>query len=604
MLFRIAPLSLLIASICAQAEVVQLPAVVTTAARLPQAAKEVIGDVTVIDQKTIEAAGTVSLPELLARQPGVQITSNGGAGKSGGIFIRGSSSQQAVYLIDGIRFGSATAGAAALQHIPLAQIERIEILRGPAASLYGSDAIGGVIQIFTRQGDKGFHPSVEVGFGTENTQTTSAHLSGGEDGTRYAIGLAHSKTDGISARSNPKAGTMSTDTDGYENTSLSINASHRINEAHEFGASLLQAKVENHYDSSVSSNYDDRDDGTNGSATFWMNNRFTKNWTSKLQAGVSIDDSTNYTRAGESRFKTKQTQISWLNEIKVGPGIMTVGAETLEQAISSTTKFDVDQRRINSLLAGYLAHFDDIALQVNLRNDNNSQFGDNTNGSIGASWQLADAWKVGGSFGTGYRAPTFNQLYYPNYGTPTLQPETSKNTEVFVRFEANNIQLSATAYHNEIDGMLETGKTTTTVIGNAKLKGITFTADWQGEMFQAGGSFDLLDAKDTSGGGSTDGKQLTRRAKQFGSAYVGVAQGQWSARGEVQAQAHREEDIYGGPRARLAGYALANLSVNWQFAKDWQASARVNNVFDTEYELAKDYATLGRNAMLNLRWQH
>lgn len=602
MLFRIAPITLLVASICAQAETVQLPAVVTTAARLPQAAKEVIGDVTVIDQKEIEAAGAISLPELLARQPGVQIASNGGAGKSTSLFLRGSSGQQTVYLIDGIRFGSATAGGAALQHIPLAQIERIEILRGPAASLYGSDAIGGVVQIFTRQGDNGFHPSAEVGFGTENTRTASAHLSGGVDGTRYAVGIAHSKTDGISARSNAKPGTLSTDNDGYENTSLSVNASHRINEDHEFGGSLLHTKVENQYDSSTSSNYDDRDDGTNSSTTFWMNNRFTKNWTSKVQAGVSIDDSTNYTRTGESRFKTKQTQLSWLNEIKVGPGILTAGAETLEQAISSTTKFDVDQRRINSLLAGYLAHFDDISVQLNLRNDNNSQFGDNTNGNIGAAWQINRDWKLGGSYGTGYRAPTFNQLYYPGYGAPGLQPETSKNTEIFVRFEAGQLQLSATAYHNEIEGMLETGKTTTTVIGNAKLKGITFTADWKGDVFQAGGSFDLLDAKDTSGG-STDGKQLTRRAKQSGLAYVGVSQGPWTARGEVQAQSHREEDIYGAPRARLAGYALTNLSVNWQFAKDWQASARVNNVFDTEYELAKDYSTLGRNAMLNLRWQ-
>ncbi|AZN37517.1 TonB-dependent receptor domain-containing protein [Iodobacter ciconiae] len=603
MLFRIAPLTILVASICAQAETVQLSPVVTTAARLPQAVKEVVGDVTVIDQKAIETSGAISLPELLTRQPGMQISSNGGAGKATSAYIRGSSSQQTIYLIDGIRFGSATTGTAALQHIPLSQIERIEILRGPAASLYGSDAIGGVIQIFTRQGSKGFHPSVEIGLGTENTQTLSAHLAGGVNDTRYSIGLAHTKTDGISARSNTRAGTFSTDNDGYENTSLSINASHRINEAHEFGASLLQAKAENHYDSSSSSNYDDHDNGTNGSATFWMNNSFTKNWTSKLQAGVSIDDSTNYTTSGESRFKTKQTQLSWLNEIKAGPGIITVGAETLEQAVSSSTKYDVDQRRINSVLAGYLAHFDNVSLQVNLRNDDNSQFGKKTTGNLGASWQVADAWKIGGSFGTGYRAPTFNQLYYPNYGTPTLQPETSKNTEAFVRFEANNVKLSATAYHNEIDGMLETGKTTTIVVGNAKLKGITLTADWQGEMFQAGGSFDLLNAKDTSGG-STDGKQLTRRAKQFGSAYVGVTQGQWSTRGEVQAQAHREEDISGGPRARLPGYALVNLSVNWLFAKDWQASARVNNIFDAEYELAKGYSTLGRNAMLNLSWQH
>ncbi|MFC7419866.1 TonB-dependent receptor domain-containing protein [Iodobacter arcticus] len=608
MLFRFAPLSILIASICAQAETIQLPAVVTTAARLPQAAKQVIGDITVIDQKEIETAGAISLPELLARQPGVQITSNGGAGKNTGVFLRGSSGQQTVYLIDGIRFGSATAGGAALQHIPLAQIERIEILRGPAASLYGSDAIGGVIQIFTRQGDKGFHPSIEVGFGTENTRTASVHISGGNGDTRYTVGLAHNQTDGISALSSPKNAPFNTDTDGYENTSLSINASHRINESHEFGTSLLQSWAKNHQDNIYATNYYDyRDEGTTGSGTIWSKNRFTSNWTSKVQVGMSIDDSYNYAPASqwapeETRFKTKQTQLSWQNELKMGAGVITLGAETVEQAVTSTTKYDVDQRRINSLLAGYLASFDDINLQLNLRNDHNSQFGENTSGSVGGSWQINDAWQVGASYGTAFRAPTFNDLYYPNSGTANLKPEQSQNTELFARYQAHGLQLGVTAYHNKIDDMIILdSKYKPQNISKATIKGLTLTADWQGELLQAGGSFDLLNAKDTSGG-LKDGKQLDFRAKQFGSAYLGVTQGQWAARGEVQAQAHREDNR--NTPIRLAGYALTNLSVSWQFAKEWQASARVNNVFDTEYQQITNYGTLGRNAMLNLRWQH
>ncbi len=594
-----------LATMPALAAVTQLEEVVVTASRIAQPAREVIGDVTVIDRETIAAQGNATLPELLSRQPGIQVSSNGGAGKTAAVFIRGANPQQTIVLIDGIRYGSATAGAAALQHLPLALIDRIEILRGPAGSLYGADAIGGVIQVFTKRGGKDFAPIVSVGYGTENSLEASASVSGSVGNTSYALGVAHSQTDGISALAGPKFEKLSGDDDGYENTSVSLSASHKFDENHEIGGSLLHAWVENQYDNAFATKvYDYRDSGTNGSATIWSKNRFTSNWTSKLQAGISVDDSDNYSPATAyspevSQFKTKQSQLSWQNDIKVGPGVLSVGAETLEQKVSGTTKYDEDQRRINSFFGGYLAHLGAATLQVNLRNDDNSQFGNHTNGSIGAAYQVTDAVQVGASYGTGFRAPTFNELYYPGFGNKNLQAEESKNSEGFIRFQQNGLQAGATVFHNKVTDLLQYNSATysTGNIGKATLQGVTLTLDLQAQSGLIGGaSFDYLDASDDK-----TNKQLVRRAKQTGLAYVGWMQSAWSARAEVQGVGNRFDDA--ANKVPLAGYALVNLSAQYQLTKDWALRARVNNLFDAKYETAKNYGTLGTNGMLSVSWQ-
>ncbi|WP_373975674.1 TonB-dependent receptor [Chitinibacter sp. SCUT-21] len=588
----------------AHADVTQLDEVVVTAARVAQPAREVVGDVTVLTQKEIATQGNTSLPELLARQPGVQITSNGGQGKSGGVFIRGANSNQTVVLIDGVRYGSATTGQAALQHIPLAQVDRIEILRGPAASLYGADAIGGVIQIFTKRGGKGATPSIEIGYGTQDSVEASASLAGGNEQTRYSIGLAHSKTDGVSALVLPKYQKFNSDDDGYENNSVSANFSHQFNAANEIGASLLIAKVENHYDGAYATKYYDyRDEGTNGSATVWSKNQFTSNWTSKIQAGSSVDDSYSYAPAKtpaleETRIKTRQNQLSWQNDVKVGPGLLTLGLETLAQDVSKTGgNYTVDHRRINSLLGGYLANLGDFTLQANLRSDDNSQFDRQTTGTLGGSWQASDAFQLGASYGTGYQAPTFNQLYWPNWGNPNLKPQESEGGEVFARYQTNQLKLGATLFRNEVKDFILNDRNTVKNVEKVRLSGLTLTADWAKDGLEAGFSYDYLDALDQK-----NDRQLELRAKNAGVVYAGLSSNQWRLRAEVQAQGERYDDVWGAGRVTLAGYALTNLVAEYQVAKDWAVSARVNNVFDKDYTQVYDYSTVGLNGMLSVRW--
>ncbi|XZG68903.1 TonB-dependent receptor domain-containing protein [Chitinibacteraceae bacterium HSL-7] len=581
----------------------QLEEVVVTAARVAQPLDEVLGDVTVLTQEDIASQRSDSLTELLARQPGVQIATNGGVGKNASVFIRGANTNQTIVLIDGIRYGSATSGGAALQHIPLAQVDRIEILRGPAASLYGADAIGGVIQIFTKRGSKGFAPSVQVGYGTQNSLEASANISGGTDATRYALGVAHSQTDGVSAWSSPKNQPNNVDDDGYENTSVAFSISHNFNARNAIGGSVLYAKVENHSDGDNSNAYYDyRDEGSNGAANVWMKNQLTDNWVSLIKAGSSVDDSDYFQEPDawtqeKSQFKTRQNQFTWQNDIKAGPGVLTLSLETLAQDVSGTTKYDVNHRRINSVLGGYLMDLGNWTVQANLRSDDNSQFDRQTTGTLAAAWHANDALQLGGSYGTGYQAPTFNQLYWPNYGNTHLKPQESEGGELFARYQTSQLKLGATVYQNEVKNFILNKQNAVKNVDKVELSGVTLSGDWTQGALLAGFSYDYLDALDKKAD-----RQLELRAKHSGTVYAGVRNERWQLRGEVQAQGKRYDDVYGVGRVTLAGYALTNLVADYQIAKDWTVIARVNNVFDKDYTQVYGYSTVGVNGMLSVRW--
>jgi len=582
-------------------EITELPTTVVTAARLAQAEREIVGDVTVITSKELEQEHGKTVTEVLARQPGIQMSSNGGAGKAMSLFLRGANAGQTVVLIDGMRYGSATSGGAALQHIPLEQIERIEILRGAAASLYGSDAIGGVIQIFTRRGGDKPQASIEAGIGSNNLRQAAANYSATHAGNRVAIGVAHQKTDGISALRNPSASGYNPDEDGYENTSVSLSASRELAKGHEIGFSGLGARVHNHYDGYTTTPYDMRDKGENGAASVWSKNRFTQNWQSEVRAGYSEDDSYNITSSATTRFRTRQKQASWLNNLDIGNDTATLGAETLRQQVSGTTSYTVDHRNINSAQAGYLLRLKQVTVQANARHDRNSQFGSKNSGQIGANWQAAKSWQFGGNLGTGFRAPTFNELYYPGYGKADLKPEKSVNREVFARFEQGVWQASLTAYRNTVTNLIQYDSSifAPNNIGRVTLQGTTLTGAWQGKVFNAGASWDWLDARDSSGS-TTDGKWLARRAKNSGKVYAGAKWHAFDARAEVQAQGRRFENATNSQT--MGGYALVNLAAGWQANKSWRLEAKLNNVLDKEYELARNYGTDGVNGMLLVRW--
>lgn len=614
--FRLLPLVLLMpAGVVLAAETV-LPVTVVTASRISQPLNQVIGDISVIERAELERYSGESVLNALQMQAGIQTISNGGAGKPSSVFIRGANSAHTLVLIDGVRYGSITLGTPALEHLPVDQIERIEILRGSAASLYGSDAIGGVIQIFTRQGNSKPSVTVSAGAGTENSQQASVSASGQFGATRAAITVAHSKTDGINAIQNPKNANFFADDDGYQNNSISLNLSQNLSAQHQVGARLLWAEGESQFDSAtydanfspVAQNYDYRNDTQNGAFSVWSKHQLLDNLTTQLQIGRSIDKSDSYTPRSPtnyadkiSTFNINQDQASLHNTLKLADGSVTFGAELLNQELSSTTTYPVEKRRINSFLAGYVGQYQGINLQANLRNDDNSQYGNETTYGLGLSVALTEQISVGAQHSTAFLAPSFNDLYFPFYGDDSLAPEESSSRELFVALNLDHLSSRLTIYQNDVKNLIQYNPATygPSNIGQARLQGITLNNDWKFDNLQAGLSYDYLDAEDRSSS-TTQGKQLRYRAKHSGVAYFGIQQDRLSGRVELQAVDTR----YINPTntQKVAGYNLVNLSSAMQVTPELKLGLRVNNLFDEQYESVQDYGTLGTNGLITLSY--
>lgn len=614
---RIKPLAALLSLLpvaAMAAETLQLATldpILVTATRQAMRSSELLSDVSVVEREDFERTGNLGLGEVLGQQPGLEFYTSGSAGATGSLFTRGTNSGHTLVLIDGIRVGSATLGQmSSWSRIPASQIERIEILRGPASSLYGSDAIGGVIQIFTRQGEGPFQASGEIGAGSYDTYTATGGFSGSQNGWRYALNASTLKTGGFNSISNPKNGAYNPDKDGFDNNSISGNLAYSFAKGHEIGVSAFYSDGENKYDggfSRTSAAKDYRNQLTVSSFNTWMKNAFTSNWTSTLRFGQSTDDSMNTTdNVQNSLFRTDQDQYIWQNDIKTGVGNFLLGLERLEQRVSGTGNYVVDNRTIDSVLAGWNARYEAHRLQANLRYDENSQFGDKTTGSIAYGYQISSAWRANLSYGTAFKAPSFNDLYYPltfgSRGNPNLLPESSRNREVALHYETGQHHVSLTWFLNQVSNLISWTESppgsfayTPSNIGNARIEGSTLAYDGQIGSFNLSANLNHLNARDTD-----TGHQLARRASNYGRAAVGQLLGTWEWRVELQASDYRY-DTNANTR-KLSGYALTNLYGAYHFAGNWSAFARVNNVFDRDYELAADYATPGTNAFIGIRY--
>lgn len=584
----------------------ELDPIVVTATRQAARVSDLMADITVIDRDEIEQAGQTTLEQLLARQPGVQYTANGGPGTNSGIFIRGTAPNQSIVLIDGQRFGSATSGDAALSRIPLSQVERIEILRGPASSLYGADAIGGVIQIFTKRGEGPARFNASTGFGTYNTSDSSVGVSGGNELVSYSLQGGYYATKGVTSihNKNDPFGEYNRDPDGYRNNSFSGSVSLRPASGHEIGANFLVSNGTSRFDASYPSpavaNYRNQQNVANYSV--YSRNRFASNWTSTLRVGRSTDDSTGFSQGHGIKdyvFRTDQDQASWQNDIKLPVGTALLAAEYLKQSVSSTTNFTTDERTIRSLLAGWTGSLDQHRFQLNVRRDDNSQFGGKTTGSGTYGYQFTPAWRAHVSYGTAFRAPTFNELYFPNIfgplyaGNPALKPEEAKNAEAGVTWEANGHRLSAVYFHNKIENLIVGWPLAN--VSKATIEGTTLSysanvGPWSGSI-----AVDLQRPRDDD-----SGNHLQRRADQQMSSSLSRRLGDWTVGGEWQVVGKRYDDS--ANTVRLGGYGLVNLFAEYKLQKDWILFARGNNIFDKYYETVNNFSTLGANVFVGVRY--
>lgn len=609
---RLKPLAVLLPLIFAahsQAEspllVASLDPVMVTATRQPMRTSELLSDVTVIEPEELAQAGQSSLGEILGRQPGIEFYTSGSNGATGSVFMRGANSGHTLVLIDGIRAGSATLGQmSSWSRIPASQIERIEILRGPASSLYGSDAIGGVIQIFTRQGQGPFQVHGEAGAGSYDTYTATGGFSGSQNGWRYALNASTYQTGGFNSVKNPKNSAYNKDRDGFENKSISGNLAYSFAPGHEAGASVFYSDGESKYDSGFSRSSaakDYRNQLAVSNFSTYLKNAFTQNWTSTLRLGHSTDDSKNTTDGIQnSLFRTDQEQYSWQNDIKTGLGTFLLGLERLEQSVSGTGNYSVDQRTIDSALAGWSGNYQAHRLQANVRYDNNSQFGDKTTGSVAYGYRLTQNWRANIGYGTAFKAPSFNDLYFPlsfgYQGNPDLVPEQSRNREASLHFEQGLHHVSLTWFLNRVENLISwSGVTTPVNVGNARLEGTTLAYEGQVGSFNLQANYNYLDPRDAE-----TGHQLARRATNYGAAAIGQQIGSWEWRAELVAS-DRRFDTDANTR-KMSGYAVTNLYGAYHFGANWSVFARVNNVFDRDYEVAADYATAATNAFVGVRY--
>lgn len=583
-------------------QLASLDTMVVTATRQPMRVSEVLTDVSVIERNEIEAAGHTNLEQILAAQPGIQIVANGSWGANSSLFIRGANGKHTLLLVDGMRMGSATSGEPTWSRIPAAQIERIEIIRGPASAMYGSDAIGGVIQIFTRRSDAAFHFSADAGAGRYGTRKGSAHISGKRDAWQYAATLSHDTTDGFNSR--PWTATANPDKDGFRNLATSARLGYTFAPGHELTLSAFHAEGRSRYDGSGVA-VDWVNQSRNGSAALALKNQFSSNWSSTLTIGRSIDHSKNL-RNGvrNSQFNTEQDLYAWQNDLTGALGNFLIGLERAEQAIDTMGNYTKRKRRNDAVQLGWNRGFGPHRVQASMRHDDDSLFGDKTTGALAYGYRFSPNWRASASIGTAFKAPTFNELYYPQTGTfvgnPDVRPESALNRELAIHYEAGNQAVSLTWYLNRIEDMIAWARVGAlnqpTNIDSARLEGATLS--WQGKLssLDLQASYDWLDAIDRR-----NDRQLARRARHSASISVGQTLDRWDWRAEMQGSGKRYE-YSGATRVELAGYALTNLYAAYRFAPEWHIFARVNNLFDRDYILADTYATPGRNAFIGIRY--
>lgn len=606
------PLPLLVSNLYAQTH---LDTMVVTATRQETRVAEVLADVTVIDREEIEKSGQDSIAELLARQPGIQAAISGGPGTATSFYLRGANSNQTKVLVDGIAINSADLSGSPLRLMPLGDIERIEILRGPAATLYGADAIGGVIQIITRRGAPGLRADGFAGYGSKNTSEASAGLAGGNEQWRFRIEANHRQSDGFSAQRHAR--NRDADDDAYRSTGGGASLAFTPAPGHELGAAYRQNDGRVHYDSGfqpATGNYDDRSDFTVAQWQIYSRNRLTDFWTSRLQYGEAEDRQTvwywdDFAFPAATEVKTRQNtrnrQFTWQNDLTLPLGKLLLAAEHLKQEVQPAADYQQRPEIDNdSLLAGWTATQDAHSLQLNARRDKHSEYGSQTTWSAAYGYRLSRELRAHVSVGTAFKAPSVYQLYMISpwgNGNPDLKPEQSRNRELGLVWDNGIHNISAVYFHNRVRNLIDWASDPVTYvgtfenIGKARLQGITLT--WAGHFgdWRVKAAYDRLDAKDTE-----TGFELGRRARDKGLFGISRSWGPFEAGAEIVAVGKRYDSNQ--ETGRMGGYSLLDLTARYAITHELAVEARLNNVFDKQYETALGYNTPGFNAFVGLRY--
>lgn len=591
-----------------------LPTISVTATRTPTLQSNLIAQTTILDEQALANYQGQSVLEVLKHQAGFNAYESGGRGALSNFWLRGMNGKQVLVLVDGIRFGSVSSGMAALNLLPASQVGRVEILYGASgASQYGADAMGGVIQIFSKgKNAQQSGGNMTLGAGSQNSYQAAVAGQYVTDATTVSLSAGHEQTDGINATL-PGAYDYFADKDGFKSDSVSLNASHQLSPALKIGMSGLFAKTKTEYDSSTfnpvtyeSSPYiNTHATQKNAAANAYLDYQQDK-FASTLKYGESLDKSTSYdgTTPAGGEFNSRQKQAIWQAGYSLPIGKIIGGAEWLEQSLDSNV-YTAKDRHTTSEFIGYQLASRQFDTQANIRHDDNSQYGNKTTYNVGGAYRVTPNTRLGVSYATGYRVPTLNDLYNTSYAAnnPALKPEASKSTEVFLENISNGADFSQNTrligYHTQVDDLIGYDKNFKTQnIDKATIAGATLTTDWEKGSLLFGANYDYQQAKNKSTG--FDDKLLSYHPEHKGMAYIGYRHSDFDIRTEAQYVGKRFTNTANSDS--LPDYTLLNISGNYYISPQLTLNTRLNNLTNKRYQTIKDYNSQGINSMVTLRY--
>lgn len=597
-------------------QALKLPDTLISANRQVEARNDSSAANTVFTREDIDRLQPSDVPDLLRRVPGVQVAQAGGRGSLPGIYIRGTQSAQSLVLVDGQRIGNSTSGDSNLQHLNIEQIERVEVLRGSRSVIYGSDAIGGVIQIFTRRGTgQGLQPRLHMGLGSNQSWERSLGVSGGDDRTRFNLGASLDESAGIDRThgSYPSDG----DHDAYRNKSVSLSLSHALTDDIEVGANLLDNRGKSEFDSPFG-RYDfatDRSyqqqpysDFNVSSLNSYVDARINERWKTRLEFGHTENREKTFDKLSDERtvFNTYRDSVNWQNDLTLDArNSLILGGDWYEDRINSSTAFDEDSRWNRAAFIQHRYQGDSFSTELGLRHDDNQQFGSQNTWSGTFSLPINPDNDLLLSYSEGFRAPTFNDLYYPDFSNPGLKPETSKSYELQWRSQlSDSSRLEASIYRTDLEDAIIFGSNSRPEnVASARING--FEAALKQDLFgwQSNLGVSIIDPRDRD-----SGHTLARRARRTLSWDLDRQFDRMSLGASWQAVSSSYDDR--DNQQSLGGYALFGLRSSWALNREIRLDLKVDNLFDKGYSRANysydgsqyGYREEGRVWMFGVTW--
>lgn len=569
---------------------IQLNPIVVTATRSEQKAEEVPARINIIEPHILEQSPIASLPDLLKTDAAINMVQSGGYGQTASIFLRGTNSNHTLFLKDGIRLNSNTSGAASLPFIDTTDIKQIEVLKGPASVLYGTDAIGGVVQLITKTPEKN-SAFVTGEMGENKTYKAIVGADLAEKGFYAQVRGQRLETDGTPVTNAPNNQKASFDQKGFS-TKIGV-------EQESYAASVDYSENQGYsdydnYGNLVSQNFKNEVINVKGRVNI-LDNVAIHARLSQFKDDLSQNNSPDYvySTTQEAELYTKW-QMTPAQNILVGStykdikgnvfskgqgyeweGIFYPGVDVLyDEKVNSTGYFVQHQYQGNGL-----------DTQVGIRLEDNDKFGTHTVGQGAIRYQILPLTSIYANIGSAFRAPTTNDLYATPWGAnPNLKPEESFSYEIGLDQKLNyNINLGLSIYRKQVDNLISSKAGKLENIKKATFTGGEASFKWQQNELFLSTTYAYVQAKDDE-----TKKDLTRRPRQSLALTTGWDDGEYGVSASVVAKSDSKDfaDTANTPQTITPGYVSTNVNVYWQPIPMIKLFTNIENIGDVQYKTA------------------